>query len=100
MHLPVLAYGLRGDFQGEPFEGSKYLLTLAEELTEIKTICHCGKKATMNMRIDEKGKKIEEGTQVFIGGNESYVATCRRHYKEGNSGFEIKINEGKKTNGK
>jgi thymidine kinase len=83
---PVIAYGLRTDFMGEPFEGSKYLLAWAEELKEIKTICHCGSKATMNLRVDEKGNVLREGEQVEIGGNERYVSTCRRHYEEGNSG--------------
>tara|TARA_R110000868_G_scaffold163811_8_gene396182 strand:+ start:405 stop:977 length:573 start_codon:yes stop_codon:yes gene_type:complete len=81
LNLPVLAYGLRSDFQGEPFPGSKYLLALADNLVEIKTICHCGRKATMNMRIDEKGNKVTHGEQVHIGGNESYMSVCRQHYK-------------------
>jgi thymidine kinase len=79
--IPVLAYGLRSDFRGEPFEGSKYLLAWAEELTEIKTICHCGRKATMNVRVDEQGRALSEGEQIEIGGNERYVATCRRHFR-------------------
>lgn len=79
--LPVLAYGLRSDFLGEPFEGSKYLLVWADNLIEIKTICHCGKKAMMNARIDEQGKVIKTGEQIQIGGNERYIAVCRRHYK-------------------
>ena len=85
-HIPVLTYGLRSDFQGEPFEGSKYLLTLAEDLAEIKTICHCGRKATMNMRIDEKGHAVHEGAQIEVGGNDRYVAVCRIHFKKGESG--------------
>lgn len=83
LHLPVLAYGLRTDFVGEPFPGSKYLLGLADNLIEIKTICHCGRKATMNMRIDSQGNKITQGEQVQIGGNESYLSVCRKHYKAG-----------------
>lgn len=83
LNLPVLAYGLRSDFQGEPFEGSKYLMALADNLVELKTICHCGKKATMNMRIDENGNKVKEGAQVEIGGNDRYIAVCRKHHKEG-----------------
>ena len=83
LNLPVLAYGLRADYMGEPFEGSKYLLAWAEEINEIKTICHCGRKATMNLRIDAEGKAIKTGEQIVIGGNESYVATCRKHYKSG-----------------
>lgn len=86
---PVLAYGLRTDFQGEPFEGSKYLLALAEEITEIKTICHCGRKATMNMRIDKDGNKVCQGASVEIGGNDRYVATCREHYQAGDSGLRL-----------
>lgn len=81
LNLPVLAYGLRSDFLGEPFEGSQYLLVWADNLVEVKTICHCGRKATMNMRIDAKGQPIKEGNQVQIGGNESYISTCRKHFK-------------------
>lgn len=87
-NIPVLAYGLRTDFQGELFEGSKYLLGLADQLIELKTICHCGRKATMNMRIDAKGKKVVEGAQVEIGGNDRYIAVCRKHFREGNSGIK------------
>jgi len=79
--IPVLAYGLRTDFRSELFPGSKFLLAWADELIELKTICHCGRKAIMNMRIDESGKTVVEGEQVLIGGNESYVSTCRLHYK-------------------
>jgi len=85
LKLPVLAYGLRSDFIGEPFEGSKYLLAWAEDLTEIKTICHCGKKATMNMRINEKGERVTEGKQIEIGGNDRYIAVCRGHFELGES---------------
>ena len=81
--IPVLAYGLRSDFLGEPFEGSKYLLAWADILIEIKTICHCGRKATMNMRIDEQGQAVREGNQVEIGGNDRYVSVCRQHYRLG-----------------
>lgn len=87
LKLPVLCYGLRSDFQGEPFEGSKYLLILAEKLVELKTICFCGRKATMNLRVDKNGLPIREGAQVEIGGNDSYIAMCRRHFNhaiEGN----------------
>lgn len=83
LNLPVLAYGLRADFRGEPFEGSLYLLVWADILIEIKTICHCGRKATMNMRIDAQGRKVSDGEQVLIGGNDSYVSTCRRHFRSG-----------------
>lgn len=86
LNLPVLTYGLRSDFKGEPFEGSLYLLILAEEVAEIKTICHCGRKATMNMRIDAKGNKVSDGAQVEIGGNDRYIATCRIHFNCGDSG--------------
>ncbi len=81
LRIPVLTYGLRSDFLGEPFEGSKYLLAWAEEIIEIKTVCHCGRKATMNMRIDEQGRAVTVGKQIQIGGNESYIATCRRHFE-------------------
>ncbi len=83
LDIPVLAYGLRSDFQGEPFEGSLYLLVWADQLIEVKTICHCGAKATMNMRIDENGQAIREGAQTLIGGNNSYISTCRKHFHLG-----------------
>lgn len=79
--IPILAYGLRTDFQGNTFEGSQYLLAWAEDIVEIKTICHCGRKATMNIRVDEHGHKVKEGAQIEIGGNDRYIAVCRRHFK-------------------
>ncbi|USO01681.1 MAG: thymidine kinase [Alphaproteobacteria bacterium] len=82
LSIPVLTYGLRSDFQMEPFEGSKYLLAWSDEMQELKTICHCGKRANMNMRTDTQGNAIHEGQQIMVGGNETYVAMCRRHYKE------------------
>ena len=82
LRLPVLTYGLRTDFKGETFEGSHYLLALAEEIIEIKTICHCGRKATMNARINASGKRVTEGEQIEIGGNERYISLCRRHFSE------------------
>ena len=82
-NVPVLAYGLRTDFQGKLFEGSEALLAWADSLVEIKTICHCGRKATMVLRIDAKGHTIKDGSQVQIGGNDRYVSVCRRHFKEG-----------------
>lgn len=90
LNLPVLCYGLRSDFRAEPFEGSQYLLSLADHLTELKTICHCGKKAIMNMRIDSNGNAIKEGSQIQIGGNESYIATCRYHFMTNNTGAHMK----------
>lgn len=81
LDLPVLAYGIRSDFRGDPFEGSAYLLALADNIIEIKTICHCGKKATMNMRINHDGEVVTEGAQVEVGGNEKYVAVCRKHFQ-------------------
>lgn len=83
IQIPVLCYGLRSDFMGEPFEGSKYLLCYADVLTEIKTICSCGRKATMNQRIREDGTPLAAGEQVEVGGNERYVGKCRRHFHEG-----------------
>lgn len=80
LSVPVLAYGLRTYFKGEPFEASKYLLAWADNLVEIKTICHCGRKATMNQRIDDNGCPVLEGEQVEIGGNERYVSMCRFHF--------------------
>ncbi len=81
LDIPVLAYGLRTDFLANPFEGSQYLMAWAESLSEIKTICHCGRKATHTMRIDENGEVITSGDQVGIGGNDRYVSVCRKHYK-------------------
>ncbi len=83
LDIPVLAYGLRNDFQAEPFEGSKYLLTWADQLIEIKTICHCGKKATHVLRLDQDLNVIKDGEQLQIGGNERYISVCRWHYKKG-----------------
>jgi thymidine kinase len=79
--IPVLCYGLRTDFRGELFEGSQYLLAWADELIEIKTICHTGKKATMTVRVDERGHALQEGPQVEIGGNERYVSVSRAEFK-------------------
>lgn len=81
LNIPVLTYGIRSDFRGELFEGSSYLLAWADNIIELKTICHCGKKAIMNMRIDEHGRAVTEGAQVDIGGNEKYIATCRKHFR-------------------
>lgn len=83
--IPVLCYGLRTDFQGNLFPGSAALLGWADNLIELKTICHCGRKATMNLRTDENGNPIKEGEQVEIGGNERYIAMCRKHFVEATS---------------
>lgn len=80
--IPVLCYGLRTDFRGELFEGAMHLLAWADKLIELKTICHCGRKAIMVIKTDEKGQAIAEGAQVDIGGNEKYVSVCRMHYNE------------------
>jgi len=80
--LPVLAYGLRTDFQGALFPGSARLLALADSLVEIKSVCGCGRKATMNLRVDNAGRAVAEGAQTEIGGNDRYVALCRRHFAE------------------
>ena len=82
LNVPVLAYGLRTDFRGELFEGSQYLLAWADNIDEIKTICHSGKKATMVVRVDDKGRAITEGPQVEIGGNERYVSVSRAEFKK------------------
>jgi thymidine kinase len=82
LSIPVLCYGLRTDFRGELFEGSARLLAIADELAELKTICHCGRKATMVVRVGPDGRAEQEGSQVEIGGNERYVSLCRRHYFE------------------
>ena len=80
LDIPVLAYGLRTDFQAEPFEGSQYLLAWADNLKELKAICHCGQKATMVLRLDDQGRVVTEGAQIAIGGNADYVSVCRKHY--------------------
>jgi thymidine kinase len=80
--VPVLCYGIRTDFQGELFPGSERLLAISDKLTELKTICHCGRKAIMVVRMDEQGNALAEGDQVQIGGNERYVSMCRKHYYE------------------
>ena len=82
LNLPILCYGLRVDFQGQLFPGSAALLALADEMREVRTICRCGRKATMVIRQDENGTPIREGAQVQIGGNETYVSLCRRHWRE------------------
>lgn len=82
LNVPVLAYGLRTDFQGEPFEGSKYLLAWSDNLKELKAICHCGTKATMVVRMDADGRPVRQGSQIEIGGNDRYVSMCRKHFKE------------------
>jgi thymidine kinase len=82
LRIPVLCYGLRTDFRGELFEGSQYLLAWADEITEIKTICHTGKKATMVVRVDAQGRAVREGPQVEIGGNDRYVSVSRAEYKK------------------
>ena len=79
--VPIMCYGLRVDFQGELFPGSATLLALADEMREVRTICHCGKKATMVVRKDENGVVMTGGDQVQIGGNETYVSLCRRHWR-------------------
>ncbi|WP_415234810.1 thymidine kinase [Sneathiella sp.] len=82
LKIPVLCYGLRTDFQGNLFEGSRHLLAWADELKELKTICFCGSKATMVIRVDENGDPIREGAQKEVGGNDRYVALCRKHFKQ------------------
>lgn len=76
--VPVICYGIRSDFVGEPFPGSAYLLSLADDIEELKNICACGKKATMNIRVDAQGKRVTHGEQVDIGGNERYLHACGR----------------------
>ncbi|QFU07356.1 Thymidine kinase [Rhodobacteraceae bacterium THAF1] len=82
LRVPVMAYGLRVDFQGNLFPGSAALLAWADEMREVRTICHCGKKATMVVRQDADGRVLTTGDQVQIGGNETYVSLCRRHWRE------------------
>lgn len=80
--VPVMAYGLRTDFRGDLFEGSKALLAVADKLVELKGVCHCGRKATMVARLDENGNAIHDGEQVVMGGNDKYVSLCRKHWFE------------------
>jgi len=82
LNIPIMCYGLRVDFQGNLFPGSATLLALSDEMKEIKTICHCGKKATMVVRQDENGDAMIDGEQVQIGGNETYVSLCRKHWRK------------------
>ena len=82
LRVPIMCYGLRVDFRGLLCPGSATLLALADEMREVRTICHCGKKATMVVRQDAEGKAIREGAQVQIGGNETYISLCRRHWRE------------------
>ncbi len=82
LDIPVLAFGLRTNFQGELFEGSKYLLAWSDNIEEIKAICYCGKKATMVLRVDKNGNTVTKGSEVKIGGNNRYVSVCRKHFKE------------------
>ena len=84
--IPVLCFGLRTDFQGKLFPGSAELLGIADSLVELKGICHCGRKATMNMRVDESGKAVKHGAQTEIGGNDRYVALCRKHFSQALAG--------------
>lgn len=82
LNIPVMTYGLRTDFQGKLFPASKELLAIADELREIRTICHCGRKATMVARFDADGIVVKDGAQIDVGGNEKYVSFCRRHWVE------------------
>jgi len=80
--VPALCYGLRTDFQGELFPGSAVLLGIADALVELKAVCHCGRKATMNLRVDASGTAVRDGAQTEIGGNDRYVALCRKHFSQ------------------
>ena len=88
--VPIMCYGLRVDFRGELFPGSAALLALADEMREARTICHCGKKATMVVRMDAQGQPMRDGEQIQIGGNETYIALCRRHWRQA-MGENVKI---------
>lgn len=82
LDLPVMCYGLRVDFRGQLFPGSAALLAWADELREVRTVCHCGRRVTMVIRRDEQGRALRDGAQVQVGGNETYVSLCRRHWRE------------------
>ena len=86
LNVPVVAYGLRADFQGNLFEGSQWLLAWADTIEEVKTICWCGKKATYKARFDANGRVTKTGEQILLGANDQYVGLCRKHWKEGNLG--------------
>lgn len=88
LEIPVICYGLRTDFRNEPFEGSYWLMAWADRIEEIKTVCWCGKGASCNARIGEDGEIVYAGDQVVLGGNDRYIALCRKHYKEGNTGIK------------
>ena len=82
LNIPAMCYGIRTDFQGNLFEGSSELLALADNLIELKTVCYCGRKAIMVVRLDESGKIVKDGDQIKIGGNDSYKVLCRKHFRE------------------
>lgn len=82
LNIPVLAYGLRTDFLGETFEGSHYLLAWSDKIVELKTVCHCGRKANFVVRLDGEGHAVTQGAQVDVGGNEKYESMCRKHFRE------------------
>ena len=82
LNIPAMCYGIRTDFQGNLFEGSSELLALADNFIELKTVCHCGRKAIMVVRLDENGKIVKDGDQIKIGGNDSYKVLCRKHFRE------------------
>ena len=82
LDVPVMCYGLRVDFRGELFPGSAALLALADEMREVRTICHCGRKASMVIRVDAEGRALTEGAQIEVGGNDRYISLCRRHFRQ------------------
>jgi thymidine kinase len=82
LNIPVLCFGLRSDFLGRPFSASAILLSKSDKLVELKAVCHCGAKATMNMRTDPQGNAVTSGEQILVGGNDTYVSVCRRHFYE------------------
>lgn len=85
-NIPVMVYGLRTDFQGKLFPASQELMAISDEMREVRTICHCGRKATMVVRLDGNGKVAREGAQIEVGGNEKYVSLCRRHWDDAMNG--------------
>ena len=82
LNIPVMVYGLRTDFQGKLFPASQELMAISDEMREVRTICHCGRKATMVVRLDSDGNVVREGAQIDVGGNEKYVSLCRRHWED------------------
>lgn len=95
-NVPVICYGLRADFKGDLFPGSRELLVMADKIEEVKTVCWCGRKATFNARFDKNGRVLKHGAQVELGANDRYIGLCRKHWMAGDLGPDFKIGKAKK----